>query len=128
MVGVATGAGRSGAANPGAHGFSEILYAFTSAVGNNGSAFAGLSANTTFYNLALGVCMLIGRFWIMVPTLALAGSLAKKKHTPESVGTLRTDGPMFIGLLVVVVIVVGALSFLPALALGPVVEQLAMGG
>jgi K+-transporting ATPase ATPase A chain len=128
MVGVATGAGRSGAANPGAHGFSEILYAFTSAVGNNGSAFAGLSANTTFYNLALGVCMLIGRFWIMVPTLALAGSLAKKKHTPESVGTLRTDGPMFIGLLVAVVIVVGALSFLPALALGPVVEQLAMGG
>jgi K+-transporting ATPase ATPase A chain len=128
MVGVATGAGRSGAANPGAHGFSEILYAFTSAVGNNGSAFAGLSANTTFYNLLLGICMLIGRFWILVPTLALAGSLAKKKHTPESAGTLRTDGPMFIGLLIAVVIVVGALSFLPALALGPVVEHLMMTG
>jgi K+-transporting ATPase ATPase A chain len=128
MVGVATGAGRSGAANPSSHGFSEILYAFTSAVGNNGSAFAGLSANNTFYNLALGVCMLIGRFWILVPTLALAGSLAKKKHTPESAGTLRTDGPMFIGLLIVVVIVVGALSFLPALALGPVVEHLIMAG
>jgi K+-transporting ATPase ATPase A chain len=128
MVAVATGAGRSSAANPGAHGFSEILYAFTSAVGNNGSAFAGLSANTTFYNLLLGICMLIGRFWILVPTLALAGSLAKKKHTPESAGTLRTDGPMFIGLLIAVVIVVGALSFLPALALGPVVEHLMMTG
>jgi K+-transporting ATPase ATPase A chain len=128
MIGVATGAGRSSVANPGAHGFSEILYAFTSAVANNGSAFAGLSANTPFYNLLLGVCMLIGRFWILVPTLALAGSLARKKHTPESAGTLRTDGPMFVGLLTVIVIVVGALSFLPALALGPVVEQLMMGG
>jgi K+-transporting ATPase ATPase A chain len=128
MVGVAIGAGRSGAANPGAHGFTEILYAFTSAVGNNGSAFAGVSANTTFYNLVLGVCMLIGRFWILVPTLALAGSLAKKKHIPASSGTLRTDGPMFIGLLIAVVIVVGALSFLPALALGPLVEHLIMTG
>jgi K+-transporting ATPase ATPase A chain len=128
MIAVATGAGRSSVANPGAHGFSEILYAFTSAVGNNGSAFAGLSANTTFYNLVLGLCMLIGRFWILVPTLALAGSLAQKKHTPESAGTLRTDGPMFVGLLTVIVIVVGALSFLPALALGPVVEHLIMAG
>jgi K+-transporting ATPase ATPase A chain len=128
MIGVATGAGRAGPLNPGAHGFTEILYAFTSAVGNNGSAFAGLSANTPFYNLLLGVCMLIGRFWIIVPTLALAGSLAKKNHTPESLGTLRTDGPMFVGLLTVIVIVVGALSFLPALALGPIVEHLLMAG
>jgi K+-transporting ATPase ATPase A chain len=128
MIGVATGAGRSSVANPGAHGFSEILYAFTSAVGNNGSAFGGLAANTPFYNYALGICMLIGRFWILVPTLALAGSLAQKKHTPESAGTLRTDGPMFAGLLTVIVIVVGALSFLPALALGPIVEHLLMAG
>jgi K+-transporting ATPase ATPase A chain len=128
MIGVATGAGKAGVANPGAHGFSEILYAFTSAVGNNGSAFAGLSANSTFYNIALGICMLIGRFWILVPTLALAGSLAGKKHIPESAGTLRTDGPLFVGLLMVVVIVVGALSFLPALALGPMVEHLMMVG
>jgi K+-transporting ATPase ATPase A chain len=128
MIGVATEAGSSSVANPGAHGFAEILYAFTSAVGNNGSAFAGLSANTPFYNLALGLCMLIGRFWILVPTLALAGSLAQKKHTPESPGTLRTDGPVFGGLLMVIVIVVGALSFLPALALGPIVEHLVMAG
>jgi K+-transporting ATPase ATPase A chain len=125
-IGVATGAGRSSIANPGAHGFSEILYAFSSAVGNNGSAFAGLSANTTFYNIALGIAMLIGRFWILVPTLAIAGSLAKKKHIPESAGTLPTDGPMFVGLLIVVVLVVGALSFFPALALGPIVEHLMM--
>jgi potassium-transporting ATPase potassium-binding subunit len=128
MIAVATEAGRSSTANPGAHGFSEILYAFTSAVGNNGSAFAGLSANTTFYNIALGICMLIGRFWILVPTLALAGSLAKKKHVPAGAGTLRTDGPVFVGLLIVIVIVVGALSFLPALALGPIVEHLMMVG
>jgi K+-transporting ATPase ATPase A chain len=126
MIGVSTGVGRSSIANPGAHGLSEVLYAFSSAVGNNGSAFAGLSANTTFYNIALGICMLVGRFWILVPTLALAGSLAQKKHIPPSAGTLRTDGPVFIGLLVAVVVVVGALSFLPALALGPIVEQLMM--
>ncbi len=126
MIGVATDAGRSSIANPGAHGLSEVLYAFTSAVGNNGSAFAGLSANTTFYNIALGICMLIGRFWILIPTLALAGSLAKKKHVPAGAGTLRTDGPVFIGLLIAVVVVVGALSFLPALALGPIVEHLIM--
>jgi K+-transporting ATPase ATPase A chain len=125
-IGVATGAGRAGIANPGPHGFSEILYAFTSAVGNNGSAFAGLSANTTFYNIALGIAMLIGRFWILVPSLAIAGSLVKKKHVPESAGTLGTDGPMFVGLLIAVVIVVGALSFIPALALGPIVEHLIM--
>jgi K+-transporting ATPase ATPase A chain len=128
MVAVAVEAGRSSVANPGAHGLSEILYAFTSAVANNGSAFAGLSSNTTFYNVALGICMLVGRFWILVPTLALAGSLAKKRHVPENAGTLRTDGPVFVGLLIVVVIVVGALSFLPALALGPIVEHLMMIG
>ena len=126
MIGVSTGVGRSSIANPGAHGLSEVLYAFSSAVGNNGSAFAGLSANTTFYNIALGICMLVGRFWILVPALALAGSLAQKKHIPPSTGTLRTDGPVFIGLLIAVVVVVGALSFLPALALGPIVEQLMM--
>jgi K+-transporting ATPase ATPase A chain len=125
-IGVSTGAGRSSVANPGPHGFSEILYAFTSAVGNNGSAFAGLSANTTFYNVALGIAMLIGRFWILVPALAIAGSLARKKYVPESAGTLRTDGPMFVGLLIAVVIIVGALSFIPALALGPIVEHLIM--
>ena len=125
-LGVAIGAGRAGIANPGPHGLSEILYAFTSAVGNNGSAFAGLSANTTFYNTALGIAMLIGRFWILVPALAIAGSLGKKKHIPESAGTLRTDGPMFVGLLIAVVIVVAALSFIPALALGPIVEHLIM--
>jgi K+-transporting ATPase ATPase A chain len=125
-IGVATAAGSGSVANPGAHGFSEILYAFSSATGNNGSAFAGLSANTTFYNIALGIAMLVGRFWIIVPTLAIAGSLAKKKHIPESAGTLRTDGPMFVGLLIAVVLVVGALSFLPALALGPIVEHLMM--
>ena len=119
-------AGLSVTNNPGPHGFSEILYAFTSAVGNNGSAFAGLSANTTFYNVALGIAMLIGRFWILVPSLAIAGSLVKKKHIPESAGTLRTDGPMFVGLLIAVVLVVGALSFIPALALGPIVEHLIM--
>jgi potassium-transporting ATPase potassium-binding subunit len=126
MVGVASGAGRAGVTNPGAHGLTEVLYAFTSAVGNNGSAFAGLSANSGFYNTALGICMLIGRFWILVPTLALAGSLAKKKQIPLSSGTLRTDGLVFVGLLIAVVIVIGALSFLPALALGPIAEHLSM--
>jgi K+-transporting ATPase ATPase A chain len=128
MIGLSTEAGRAGMANPGAHGLTEVLYAFTSAVGNNGSAFAGLSADTTFYNIALGIGMLVGRFWILVPTLALAGSLAKKKYVPAGPGTLATDGPVFAGLLIVVVIVVGALSFLPALALGPIVEHLIMVG
>ncbi len=126
MIAVSTAAGRAGIANPGAHGLSEVLYAFTSAVGNNGSAFAGLSANSNFYDIALGIGMVVGRFWIMIPTLAMAGSLAKKKHVPVSAGTLRTDGTLFIGLLIAVVIVVGALSFLPALALGPIVEHLMM--
>jgi potassium-transporting ATPase potassium-binding subunit len=125
-VAVSTGAGKAAVLNPGPHGLTEILYAFSSASGNNGSAFAGLGVNTGFYNIALGIAMLIGRFWIILPTLAIAGSLAKKKLIPESAGTLRTDGPLFAGLLIAVIIVVGALSFFPALALGPVVEHLAM--
>jgi K+-transporting ATPase ATPase A chain len=119
-------AGTSAILNPGPHGLSEVLYAFSSAAGNNGSAFAGLGVDTRFYNIGLGLLMLIGRFWIILPTLAIAGSLAKKKLIPESAGTLRTDGPIFVGLLVGVVIVVGALSFFPALALGPIVEHLMM--
>ncbi|MBX9582823.1 MAG: potassium-transporting ATPase subunit KdpA [Gemmataceae bacterium] len=133
MVLVATAAGvlfedgRKGTANPGPHGFSEILYAASSAANNNGSAFAGLSANTPFYNGLLGVAMLVGRFGVMVPVLALAGSLAARGKVPAGPGTLPTHGPLFVGLLVAVVVVVGALSFFPALALGPVVEHLAAG-
>lgn len=112
--------------NPGAHGFSEVLYAFTSQGNNNGSAFGGLGANTFFYNILGGIAMLISRFWLAVPTLALAGSLVKKKQVPESAGTLPTYSPLFIGWLIAVVLIVGALNFLPALALGPVVEQLMM--
>jgi len=120
--------GKSSVANPGAHGFSEILYAFTSAVGNNGSAFAGLSANTPFYNTALGIAMFFGRFWLMLPVLALAGSLAAKKRIPEGAGTMPTHTPLFVGLLIGVVILVGALTFVPALGLGPIVEHLTMVG
>jgi potassium-transporting ATPase potassium-binding subunit len=118
--------GKSSVANPGAHGFSEILYAFSSAGGNNGSAFGGLSANTPFYNMALGICMLIGRFGIIVPVLAIAGSLASKKSIPVTVGTLATHTPLFVMLLIGTVILVGALTFVPALALGPVVEHIIM--
>jgi K+-transporting ATPase ATPase A chain len=125
-VGVVTPAGRAGMANPGAHGFSEVLYAFSSASNNNGSAFAGLSANTPFYNTALGLCMLFGRFWLAVPVLGIAGSLARKKIVPAGAGTLPTDTPLFVGLLVGVVILVGALTYVPALALGPVVEHLTL--
>jgi K+-transporting ATPase ATPase A chain len=121
-------AGRAGIANPGAHGFSEILYAFSSAGNNNGSAFAGLSANTPFYNTLLGFAMLFARFWIIVPVLAIAGSLAAKKRIPPGAGTLPTHTPLFVLLLIGTVIVVGALTFLPALALGPIVEQLQMHG
>jgi K+-transporting ATPase ATPase A chain len=124
--GVATDAGRSGIANPGPHGFSEVLYAFSSASNNNGSAFAGLGANTPFYNGLLGLAMLVGRYWVMLPVLAMAGSLAGKKWVPAGAGTLPTHTALFIVLLVAVVVVVGALSFLPALALGPIVEQLMM--
>ena len=123
-VAVVTPAGKAGIANPGAHGFSEILYAFSSAGNNNGSAFAGLGANTPFYNTALGLAMLFARYWLAVPTLAIAGSLARKKVVPAGPGTLPTDTPLFVGLLIAVVILVGALTFLPALALGPVVEHL----
>jgi K+-transporting ATPase ATPase A chain len=124
---VVTDAGVSGIANPGPHGFSEILYAFSSAANNNGSAFAGLSANTPFYNTLLGVAMLFGRFWVMVPVLAIAGSLAAKKQVPAGPGTLPTHTPLFILFLVGVIILVGALTFFPALALGPVVEHLMAG-
>jgi K+-transporting ATPase ATPase A chain len=123
-IGVVTAAGKAGVANPGPHGFSEILYAFSSASNNNGSAFAGLSANTPFYNGLLGLAMLVGRFWVMLPVLAIAGSLARKKHIPPGPGTLPTHTPLFVLLLVAVVVVVGALSFFPALALGPIVEHL----
>ena len=119
-------AGLAGPANAGPHGFSEILYAFTSAAGNNGSAFAGLSANTLFYNSTLAVTMLIGRFAIIVPMLAVAGSLAAKRKAAASVGTFPTHGGLFVGLLIGAVLIVGGLTFLPALALGPIVEHFAL--
>jgi K+-transporting ATPase ATPase A chain len=125
-VAVLTEAGTSSRLSPGAHGFSEILYAYTSQGNNNGSAFAGLNANTPFYNITGGLAMLISRFWLAVPTLALAGSLARKKGTPVGPGTLPTHTPLFAALLIGVIIMVGALTFLPALALGPVVEELIM--
>ncbi len=118
--------GKSAISNPGAHGFSEILYAFSSAGNNNGSAFAGISSNNIFYNIVLGITMLIGRFWLMIPALAIAGSLASKKRVPVTAGTLPTYTPLFIVWLILVVIIVGALSFFPALSLGPIVEQLMM--
>jgi K+-transporting ATPase ATPase A chain len=118
--------GKAGVANPGAHGFSEILYAFSSAGNNNGSAFAGLSANTPFYNTALGFAMLFARYWLLIPVLAIAGSLAAKKTVPAGPGTLPTHGPLFVVLLVGVVLIVGALTFVPALALGPIVEHFQM--
>jgi K+-transporting ATPase ATPase A chain len=110
--------------NPGPHGFSEILYAFSSAGNNNGSAFAGLNANTVFYNTALGLAMLFARYWLVIPTLAIAGSLVRKKKVPAGSGTLETHTPLFTLWLIAVVLIVGALSFLPALALGPIVEHL----
>jgi potassium-transporting ATPase potassium-binding subunit len=123
-IAVVTEAGRKGPLNPGPHGFTEILYAFSSATANNGSAFNGLSANTPFYNTTLGLAMYVGRFFIKVPVLALAGSLAAKKLVPTGAGTLPTHTPLFVGMLVGVIIVVGALTFIPALALGPFVERL----
>jgi potassium-transporting ATPase potassium-binding subunit len=125
-IGVITAAGKAGILNPGAHGFSEILYAFSSAPNNNGSAFAGLSGNTPFYNTALGLAILFGRYWLAVPVLAIAGSLARKKIVPAGAGTLPTHTPLFVALLVGVVILVGALTYVPALALGPIVEHLNM--
>jgi K+-transporting ATPase ATPase A chain len=125
-VAVLSTAGVAGIANPGAHGFSEILYAFTSAANNNGSAFAGLSANTPFYNVALAIAMWLGRFGVIVPVLALAGSLAAKKRIAAHAGTMPTHGPLFVVLLIGTVLLVGALNYLPALALGPVVEHLTL--
>jgi K+-transporting ATPase ATPase A chain len=113
-------------ANPGPHGFTEVLYAYTSQTGNNGSAFAGLSANTLFYNLTGAVAMLVGRFWMIIPTMAIAGSLAAKKTVPASVGTFPTTGGLFVGLVVGVIVIIGGLTFFPALALGPLVEQLSI--
>ncbi|MHB8921387.1 MAG: potassium-transporting ATPase subunit KdpA [Halothiobacillus sp.] len=120
--------GTSSIFNPGAHGFSEVLYAFASAVGNNGSAFGGLSANTPFYNIALGLAMFIGRIGLIIPILALAGSMAAKKRIPVGLGTMHTHSALFIGLLIGTIFLVGALTFVPALGLGPIVEQLTMIG
>ncbi|HEY8265568.1 MAG TPA: potassium-transporting ATPase subunit KdpA, partial [Steroidobacteraceae bacterium] len=120
--------GTSSALNPNPHGFSEILYAFSSAGNNNGSAFASISANTPFYNVALGIAMWLSRYWLMIPVLAIAGSLAAKRATAVTAGTLPTHTPLFVVMLVGVVLMVGALTFLPALALGPIVEHLMMTG
>lgn len=127
-VAVILPAGKLAVLNSGPHGFSEMLYAFSSAGNNNGSAFAGLSTNNTFYNIALGLAMLFGRYWLAIPTLAIAGSLVRKKKVPVSAGTLPTHTPLFVIWLIGVIIIVGALSFFPALALGPVVERLMIGG
>jgi potassium-transporting ATPase potassium-binding subunit len=127
-VAVSVAAGKAGVANPGAHGFSEILYAFSSAGNNNGSAFGGLSANTSFYNIALGLTMWFGRFWPIVAVLAIAGSLAAKKRIPVTAGTMLTYGPTFVILLIGTVLLVGALTFVPAVALGPIVEHLTLWG
>ncbi|NKI73577.1 potassium-transporting ATPase subunit KdpA [Dickeya sp. CFBP 2040] len=121
---LSTEAGRAGILNPGAHGFSEVLYAYSSAANNNGSAFGGLNVNTPFYNLTLGITMLLGRFSSLIPVLAIAGSLAAKKRQPETKGSLSTRGPLFISLLIVIILLISALNFIPALALGPVAEQL----
>jgi K+-transporting ATPase ATPase A chain len=121
-----TRVGTSATLNPGPHGLSEIIYAFTSAAGNNGSAFAGLGANTGFYNVTLGIVMILGRLGILVPVLAIAGSLAPKQPVPTTSGTFRTDKPMFPVLVASVVLIIGALTFFAALALGPIVEQLLM--
>jgi K+-transporting ATPase ATPase A chain len=112
--------------NPGAHGFSEVLYAFTSQGNNNGSAFAGLGANNPFYNTTGGIAMFLSRFWLAIPTLAIAGALAKKKQVPAGPGTLPTHTPLFVVFLIGVIVLVGALTFFPALALGPIVEHLQM--
>jgi K+-transporting ATPase ATPase A chain len=123
-IAVITPAAKATIFNPGVHGFSEVLYAFSSAGNNNGSAFAGLGANTPFYNIALGLAMFFARYWLAIPILAIAGSLAKKKSIPASAGTLPTHTPLFVCFLVSIVLIVGALTFFPALALGPIVEHL----
>jgi len=127
-VAVMSEAGRATIYNPSAHGFSEVLYAFSSAGNNNGSAFAGLGANTPFYNTTLGFAMLLARYWLAIPALAIAGSLAGKKKVPASSGTLPTHTPLFVGWVIAVIVIVGALSFLPSLALGPIVEHLMIFG
>ena len=127
-IAVMADAGKVGIANPGAHGFSEILYAFSSAANNNGSAFAGLSANTPFYNVMLGLAMWLGRFGVIVPVLAIAGALARKKRLAVSAGTMPTHGPLFVTLLIGTVLLVGLLNYVPALALGPVVEHSMLHG
>ena len=126
-IAVSTKAGVSGILNPGPHGFSEILYAFSSAANNNGSAFAGLNVNTSFYNFILGFSMFIGRFWVIIPVLAIAGSLANKKQVPAGLGTLPTYTPLFVTLLIGVILIIGALTFMPSLALGPIAEHLMSG-
>jgi potassium-transporting ATPase potassium-binding subunit len=113
-------------ANPGPHGFSEMLYLYTSSTGNNGSAFGGISANTLFYNVTGAVAMFVGRFFMIIPAMAIAGTLAAKKSVPPSAGTFPTDGGLFVGLVVGVIAIMGGLTFFPALALGPIVEHLAM--
>jgi K+-transporting ATPase ATPase A chain len=120
--------GLAGPSNPGAHGFSEILYAYTSAAATNGSAFAGLNANTPFYNLTLALAMFAGRFLVIVPVLAIAGSLAGKRLATPSAGTVPTDGLQFVLLLAGTIVIVGGLTFLPALSLGPIVEHFVMQG
>jgi K+-transporting ATPase ATPase A chain len=118
--------GTSQLGNAGPHGFSEMLYLFSSATGNNGSAFAGISANSLFYNLSGAMAMMVGRFWMIIPAMAVAGALAAKKTVPASAGTFPTTGPLFVGLVVGTILIVGGLTFFPALALGPIVEHLAM--
>jgi potassium-transporting ATPase potassium-binding subunit len=127
-IAVMTTGGKAGVFNPGAHGFSEVLYAFTSAGNNNGSAFAGLSANTVFYNVSLGIVMWLGRFWPIVATLAIAGSLAAKKRVPVTEGTMPTHGALFVSLLIGTIVLIGVLNYVPALALGPVVEHFMLSG
>jgi len=125
-VGVVVKPALASIANPGPHGFTEVLYAYTSQTGNNGSAFAGLTGNIPFYNITGAIAMFVGRFWMIIPAMAIAGSLAAKKSVPASVGTFPTDGGLFVGLVVGVILIVGGLTFFPALALGPIVEHFAM--
>jgi potassium-transporting ATPase potassium-binding subunit len=125
-IAIVTKAGLAGISNPGPHGLSQILYAYTSATGNNGSAFGGINANTLWFNSTLASAMLLGRFFAVIPVLAIAGSLAAKKHVPESLGTFPVTGPLFTVLLISVIVIVGALTFFPALSLGPILEHLLM--
>jgi K+-transporting ATPase ATPase A chain len=125
-IAIVTKAGSSSISNAGPHGLTQILYAYTSSTGNNGSAFAGLNANTLWYNITTGIAMFLGRFFTVIPVLAIAGSLAAKKHVPQSLGTFPVTGPLFTVLLICVILIVGALTFFPALSLGPILEHLLM--